>query len=128
MQSVFPTLELVRDTLAALPGIATCRIGLEANMTPADYPMVRVVPSIVKGAGTMIGERGTEALVYFGQPIHEFTSGAEEQWRELLTMEAALVEALGAAQGFAFTHHETVLDEDRNDAYKLLAIRCTIEA
>lgn len=127
MQSVFPTLELVRDTLAALPGIATCRIGLEANMTPADYPMVRVVPSRI-GNGVMLGERSAETLVYFGQPIHEFTSGAEEQWRELLTMEAALVEALGAAQGFAFTHHETVLDEDRNDAYKLLAIRCTIEA
>lgn len=126
-QSVFPALELVRDTLAAVEGVRTCRIGMERNMTPDAYPMVRIVPSRLTD-GAFVGERSVDALIYFGQPIHEFTGGAEEQWRELLAMEAELLQALGAAEGFAFHHAETVLDEDRIDAYKLLAIRCTIEA
>ena len=125
-QSVFPTLELVRDCLAAVEGVRTCRIGMEKNMTPDAYPMVRVVPSRLTN-GAFISERAVDALIYFGQPIHEFTGGAEEQWRDLLAMEAELLQALGAAP-FGFHHAETVLDEDRIEAYKLLAIRCTIEA
>lgn len=62
-------------------------------MTADDYPMVRVVPSRVAPAGIM-GRRKVEALVYFGQPLHEFEVGLEEQWHGLLTMEAALLAAV----------------------------------
>ena len=55
-------LELVRDTLAAVEGVATCKVGREANMTPADYPMVRIVPMRL-AEGDLVGARAVEALV-----------------------------------------------------------------
>lgn len=120
-------LELVRDTLAAVPGVATCKVGREANMTPADYPMVRIVPTRI-GEGDLVGRRSVSALVYFGQPIHEFTNGLESLYWQHLAMEDSLRGVLlGPATPFRCEHHETLLDEDRVEAYKVLAMRVTLE-
>jgi len=35
-------LQTIRDKLATVPGVKTCKIGLEANISPDDYPMVRL--------------------------------------------------------------------------------------
>lgn len=121
--NVFPLLSGLRDHLAgAVPGVTTCRIGLEANMTPADYPMIRLVPSRVLD-GQVIGRRAVEGLLYFGQPIHEATGGLEAEWSSLLALEAQIIGALEATPTASCQYLETVLDEDRIDAYKLLAIR-----
>ena len=34
-----------RDALADIPGVVSCKIGIEKNLSPADYPMIRLVPS-----------------------------------------------------------------------------------
>jgi hypothetical protein len=115
-------LTAARDHLAAVPGVQTCRIGLEAGMTPDDYPMVRIVPSRAVPSGIM-SRRKVEALIYFGQPVHEFEAGLEEQWRSLLEMEAALLVAVEQIPGVAATYRETITDEDRVEAYKLFALR-----
>lgn len=65
--------------------MATCKIGMEPTMTPADYPMVRIVPSRVR-LGSSIMRRGIECLIYFGQPIHDFSGGTEQQWADLLAI------------------------------------------
>lgn len=126
MASVWPTLAAVRAALAVLPGVATCKVGFEANMTAADYPMVRIVPSKIAD-GTNLQQRGTEVMVYFGQPIHEFTTDLEGQWQSLLTMEDAILKKLQASPGFFFGYRDTFLDEDRIEAYKVLVIRGTVE-
>lgn len=120
--SALPLFARLRDQLATVPGVATCRIGLEANMTPADYPMVRIVPSKVREAD-VIGQRAAECLVYFGQPVHEFTGGLEAQWASLLDIEARLITAAQQTPDVLVMYRETILDEDRVDAYKLLALR-----
>lgn len=122
--STYTLLTELRDALAAVAGVATCKIGLEANMTPSDYPMVRLVPSRLAN-GDVRGRRAIELLIYFGQPIHEFTGGMEAEWQSLLTMEAALLAVL--QQTGTAIYQETILDEDRVDAYKLLAIRCRLD-
>lgn len=127
MSSSFDTLAALRDHLAAVPGVATCRIGLEANMTPQDYPMVRIVPSSASQGATLSG-RQISALIYFGQPIHEFSDGIESLYESLLDMEEALTAALRAAPGMAVINRETVFDEDRVDAYKLMALRVDVLA
>ncbi len=91
-------------------------------MTAADYPMVRIVPSKIAD-GTNLQQRGTEVLVYFGQPIHEFTTDLEGQWQSLLAMEDAILKKLQASPGFFFGYRDTFLDEDRIEAYKVLVIR-----
>jgi hypothetical protein len=129
MTAPFDAMAAVRDALSSLEGVKTAKIGLEANMTPDDYPMVRIVPSRISN-GPALTRRMTEALVYFGQPVHEFEDGLEEQWRVLLDMEAAILAAL--REPIAGVSHikylETVLDEDRLEAYKMMALRVEITA
>lgn len=117
-------LETLRDALATVTGVQTCKIGMEANLTPADYPMVRLVPSTVRQVN--MGLREIDLVVYFGQPIHEFTSGLEALYESLFTMEAELLAVAKAQTSMMVTYEETVLDEDRVDAYKLMALRLKI--
>lgn len=101
------------------------RIGLEANMTPADYPMIRIVPSRL-ALSDMMGARQVEALVYFGRPVHEFEAGLEALYAELLDMEEAIINALHAG-AYSGRYLETITDEDRVDGYKLMALRVVVE-
>lgn len=124
--SLYPLLEAARDVLAAVPGVATSRIGLEPNMTPDAYPMVRIVPRRGED-GRMLTHRRVSCLVYFGRPIHTFTGGREEQYREHLDMEAALIDALYTSQSVRFTYRRTVFDEERVEGYRMLAIECEFD-
>lgn len=115
------TLEAVRDALALIPGVASCKVGLEANIGPADYPLVRLVPSRII-AGRPYHARECETLIYFGAPIAN-SEGMEAVYTSLFALEAEILAVL-KAQGARY--RETVTDEDRLDAYKLMAIRADI--
>lgn len=146
---VMGRLEALRDRLRDMPtepfqphlqerweefftGVAyTCKIGMEDNLTPADYPMIRIVPSLSQ-PGATLGRRKTDAMIYFGLPIHAFddtpdSAGRvrlEKLYAALLTMEAAICAQVDHAGG---QYVETIFDEDRIDAsYKLMAVRAVI--
>ncbi len=121
---IMTMLETIRDKLATVPGVKTCKIGLEANMPPDDYPMVRLVPSTVRTGS--ISSRQCELTIYFGQPIHEFTAGLESLYASLFALEVLLLEAVRSI-GLNMRYEETVMDEDRVEAYKLAAIRITVQ-
>jgi len=122
---IMALLQTIRDKLATVPGVKTCKIGLEANISPDDYPMVRLVPSTVRN-GMGISSRACELTIYFGQPIHEFTAGLESLYASLFALEVLLLES-ARSLGLNMRYEETVLDEDRIDAYKLMAIRVTVQ-
>ena len=115
------TLEAVRDALALIPGVASCKVGLEANIGPGDYPLVRLVPARII-AGRPYHARECETLIYFGAPIAN-SEGMESVYTSLFELEAEILTVL-KAQGARY--RETVTDEDRLDAYKLMAIRADI--
>lgn len=115
------TLEAMRDALALIPGVASCKVGLEANIGPADYPLVRLVPSRII-PGRPYHARECDTLIYFGAPIAN-SEGMEAVYTSLFAMEAEILAVL-KAQGARY--RETVTDEDRLDAYKLMAIRADI--
>ena len=115
------TLEAVRDALAGIPGVASCKVGLEANIGPADYPMVRLVPARII-PGRPYHARECETLIYFGAPIAN-SEGMEAVYTSLFALEAEILAVL-KAQGARY--RETVTDEDRLDAYKLMVIRADI--
>lgn len=123
-------LEHLRDALAATPGVKTCRIGLEANITPDDYPIVRLVPSNTR-YGPTIGRRIVELLIYFGAPVQPFDEAPDDAGRTrleklyaaLLTMEGQIMDCLAENGGY---YRETIMDEDRLDTYKLMAVRCEV--
>lgn len=115
-------LEIIRDALAELAGVASCRIGLEANISPADYPLVRIVPVRIT-PGRPYRNRTAECLIYFGTPIAN-AEGMETVYAELFELEAELLRTLHE-QGCRYV--ETITDEDRLDTYKLMALRVEIQ-
>ena len=124
-------LEAARDALALCPTLVTaaalsppvgsCKIGMEANISPASYPLVRIVPvRITPGKG--YGNRTTEAQIIIGMPT-ALSQGLEQVYDDLLTLEGEVLAVLKTLQG---RYLETITDEDRLDAYKLMAIRCEL--
>lgn len=126
--AVMTNLEGLRDQLALLSGVQTCRIGLEANISPDDYPIVRIVPSDLRPHGAIGYRMDCEALIYFGRPIQPFDDTPDDAGRvrleklyaALLRMDLDIRAVVEAAGGQCF---ETVLDEDRLDTYKLMALK-----
>ena len=114
-------LEAVRDALALIPGVASSKVGLEANIGPGDYPMVRLVPARII-PGRPYHARECETLIYFGAPIAN-SEGMEAVYTSLFALEAEILAVL-KAQGARY--RETITDEDQLDAYKLMAIRADI--
>lgn len=124
-------LESLKASLATIPGVATCRIGLEENITPDDYPIIRLVPSLA-GNGAAYAHRKVEMLIYFGMPIQPFddnpdTAGRvrlEKLYASLFDMEAAIMTKISQAGAH---YVETITDEDRIETFKIMAVRCDVE-
>lgn len=114
-------LEAVRDALGAIPGVASCKIGLENNLSPADYPMIRLVPSRIIPGRPYHG-RECETLIYFGAPIAN-SEGMEAVYDGLFALEEAMLAVLRTG---GHRYRETITDEDRLDAYKIMALRVDI--
>lgn len=113
-------------SLATIAGINTCKLGIEANMTPADYPMIRVVPSRSMPA-TILGRRTVDAIIYFGMPLQEF-DGLGGIYSALFALERdILAKVAEGSDNFNGTHIETFMDEDRISTYKLMACRVRLE-
>lgn len=125
MSAVMTMLETARDAFAALPNVASCKIGLEANISPTDYPLVRIVPTRMT-PGRPYSQRTVECQVYVGWNTLEAESGLEAVYEDLLTLEAAVRDEI--AQTLGGRYIETITDEDRLETYKLMAIRCELIA
>lgn len=125
--SPMPVLEALRDTLGAVSGVQTCKIGLESTIVPDDYPIVRIVPTSLEPSQMLAELRSTECLVYFGKPIHEFEAGLEALYTDLFAMEAALIAALPRSGEWVARWLSTETDEDRGDAYKMMALRIKVD-
>lgn len=131
--TVMQHLEALRDKLALLPGVKTCKIGLEANINPADYPMIRIVPSDMRPNAQLPYRMDCECLIYFGQAIQPFDDAPDSEGRKRLEKLYASLLALdasirGACRSKFAECMETVLDEDRLETYKLMALRIRINA
>lgn len=123
----YPVLTSVREALAAVEGVRTCKIGMEASITPDDYPLVRLVPTKLEEGVARGQVNAIETLVYFGLAVHEFEGGLEALYEQLFARWVALMDAMRRASAVHSVQHlETILDEDRNEAFKLLAIRVRI--
>lgn len=118
------TLETLRDALAGIAGVASCKIGLEQNISPADYPLIRIVPSRLT-PGRPYSRRTIETLIYFGMDTSEAeATGLQGVYSDLFGMESSIREVLTQDEGGRYL--ETITDEDRLNTYKLMAIRCEV--
>lgn len=115
------TLEAARDSLKTIPGVASCKIGLEANISPSDYPLIRLVPSRLT-PGKPYSARTIETLIYFGAPTAN-SEGLESVYDDLFTLEQAILAKVHTLGGRFI---ETLTDEDRLDTYKLMTARVNL--
>ena len=116
-------LQAARDALALIPDVASCKIGLEQGITAADYPLIRLVPSRIT-PGRPYNNRTAETLVYFGMDVTGADAGGlEAVYAALFGLEAEIIERL---RTLGHRYIETITDEDRLDAYKLMTIRAEL--
>lgn len=113
----------LRDAINTLDTVETCKVGIEANISPNDYPMVRIVPERLT-PGQPYQNRTVEVGIYFGVNIND-SEGLQMVYENLSMLEGEIV-AVIKEQGGKFI--ETITDEDRLDTYKLMFIRCEINA
>ena len=114
-------LNTLRDRLALIEGVASSKVGLEENIGPSDYPLVRIVPTRIT-PGRPYDNRAAECLIYFGTNTSN-AEGLESVYADLFTLESAIRSALHGVGG---RYLETVTDEDRLQTYKLMAVRCEL--
>ena len=122
----------IKTTLATVPGVTSCCIGLEANITPSDYPLIRIVPTRLT-LEDEVGNRATlEVTVYFGDALLESSDGLETVYAGLFTLEAAIREAILftakrtawlAGHTMTARYVDTLLDSDQLPHYKIMASR-----
>ncbi len=119
---MYATLIAARDALAAVDGVVTSKVGFETGISPADYPLIRVVPSGIR-PGPPYAARTIDTLIYFGTPI-TYAEGLEAIYEGVSTMEADVREVVKALGGRWI---ETLFNDDRQpEPYKLMAVRCEL--
>jgi hypothetical protein len=114
-------LETLRDRLAEIEGVASCKVGIEPNISPVDYPLIRLVPRRLT-PGRPYHNRTVETFIYFGMDTAT-SEGLEQVYDDLWLLEAAILEVVKSVGG---RYIETLTDEDRLDTYKLMSVRCEI--
>jgi hypothetical protein len=122
MDSVLTALQ---TALSRVSGVASCKIGLEANITADDYPLIRLVPSVMKPSEVWPRQK-MELLIYGGVKNHAF-EGMDVVYAEMFALEAAIRARMEQGGSWVAVWEETVWDEDRLPHYKLFAMRWRVE-
>lgn len=126
-------LTALRDALAGIDGVETCRVGLEPDISPDDYPLIRIVPSKKDTHTRAVGGRQAVArvdvLVYFGAAIEvQDGDGMLGVYARLFEIEQAILAVLESPpEGIlAAQYVETLTDEDAIQTYKMMAVRASV--
>jgi hypothetical protein len=125
--SFFDVLIGIKNAVALIKGVNTCNIGMEHTINAADYPMVRIVPSIIKIDLRVPRRQSMDIIVYYGDLLHEFEgNGLQDSYAYFLDMDAKIRNAIVPGQGWCAEWIDTTMDEDRLPGYKLFAARYSI--
>lgn len=123
----YPSLQAVTaalEPLKASDGVQSIAVGIEANITAADYPLIRVVPSTYRRDDDT--QYALDFIVYYGALSHAFQDGGlDAQYAYLFDMESKIKRIVIGAKVLA-NWQDTMLDEDRLPGYKIFASRYTM--
>jgi hypothetical protein len=124
--SNFEILMIIKEGLATIPGITSCDIGIESNLTADAYPLIRIVPTILRDAANSARDV-MEVDVYYAQLMQEFDGGLQGIYEWLMTQESAIKnEMLASCRGFFVEYRETQFDEDRLPGVKAFVSKFAI--
>lgn len=126
MGDVMTILNQIAADLAAVSGVVTSKVGIEPMISPADYPLIRVVPTRLSHADAL-PRRKIDVMIYYGAPVQTF-EGMAAVYEALCTMEQEIIAIMENGQGgYLANFEETITDEDRLETYKLFASRFTVQ-
>lgn len=127
----------LKTTLATIPGTATCKIGLEQNITPDQYPLIRLLPTRMQPKDAVGNQALLEVTIYFGAALLEVDSGGlEAVYASLFALEETIRQAVlfgavkaawDAGSRMQVRYVDTLFDEDRLVHYKVMASRFEVE-
>lgn len=123
MATTYGILSDIKDELSDIEGVVTCRIGIEDDISPADYPLIRIVPERSEHGDSSFIRTKVECWVYVGVGLDEADDGGLEGVYEALdTLEAAVRAKMESASTFTGSWIETLhSDETIEGGYRLLA-------
>lgn len=121
-------LEGIKAACSTIADLSTCQIGIETPIVPTAYPMLRVVPSVLREReGFAPWKPEMEILVYYGEYVRPLDEGGlEAQYAWLLDMEERIKRAIIPGTGWRAKWIETVWDEDRIPGMKLFCSRFAV--
>lgn len=119
--TVYAKMEELAMELERIEFVNSVKIGIEPNISPEDYPLIRIVPQRLTPSAPY-NQRLCETGIYFGAATHQ-AEGMEKVYDNLFYMEERIIEAVKKLGGKYF---ETITDEDRLDTYKLMFIRADL--
>lgn len=127
----------IKETLATIPGMTTCKIGLEQNITPDQYPLIRLLPTRMQPKDDVGNQALLEVTIYFGAALLEVESGGlEAVYARLFGLEETIRQAVlfgavkaawDAGNRMQVRYVDTLFDSDALVHYKICASRFEIE-
>ena len=111
----------LKQKLSAVQGLKTCAVGIEANLSPADYPLVRIVPNQFRKAESS-HYRICDLYVYFGLPLTEGVTSIESIYSQLLEMEQQVIEATRIGDNYRSTYQKTIVSGSEVEHYRLMVV------
>ena len=125
--SFVTTLDAMKTNLASIKGVKTCAVGLEANITPASYPMIRLVPTQFRKSDKAAHYRICDLAIYFGLPLVEGKTSAETIYKDLIEMETKVIDATRMGDTYRSTYQKTMVSTSEVEHYKLFCVFLEVE-
>lgn len=109
--------KMVAD-LQTIGAIQTVRIGLEATLSPADYPIIRIIPETMTRTGDYF-DREALCRIYFAEPLQLY-DGLIEIYDSLLQLNDQIIKILEASSTvYSAEWIDTLMDSDQIQDYKV---------
>ena len=122
----YAALSAVHADLDQIAGVTTCRIGLEPDIAPEDYPIIRIVPVRIEKGGHN-SRRSAAITVYVAVDVDAFESGMGAVYDALLDLEAQILERMRGGGGWRAAHVDTLFDDQVREHYQVMACRFSLE-
>jgi hypothetical protein len=115
--------KLAKTALTGIEGVQSVGIGIEPNLAPKDYPMIRIVPVESRPDNSLSHYHNVQLDIYIGLADKFAKDGYEAIYQQLDNWEAEVVNRLNQVSGAAFFWKYTKQDEDRLQNVKVICLR-----
>ncbi len=133
MSKYFDELLRLRDSLSSIPGVKTCKIGIESGISPDDYPMIRI--SFSEAPLKQPSMAPMRCIIAFGVAVDQSSQpdepggifGLEKAYSDHFNLCDRIIDKMKADE-FSFSVDKLIGDEDEIAGYKLANLVVDIAA